>query len=46
MAAVEAKQLTKKYKTKTAVDQISFTVKEGELFAVLPVCCHFGRGIY
>lgn len=37
MIAVETKQLTKKYKTKTAVDGISFTVQEGELFALLGV---------
>lgn len=37
MKAVEAKNLTKKYKTKTAVDGISFTVEEGELFALLGV---------
>lgn len=37
MKAVEAKNLTKKYKTKTAVDGISFTVEQGELFALLGV---------
>ncbi len=37
MKAVEVKNLTKKYKTKTAVDSISFSVEEGELFALLGV---------
>ncbi len=37
MKAVEAVALTKKYKTKTAVDGISFHVDEGELFALLGV---------
>lgn len=37
MKAVEVKNLTKKYKTKTAVDNISFSVEEGELFALLGV---------
>lgn len=37
MKAVEVKNLTKKYKTKTAVDGISFSVEEGELFALLGV---------
>lgn len=37
MIAVEAKNLTKKYKTKTAVDGIRFSVEEGELFALLGV---------
>lgn len=37
MKAVEVKNLTKKYKTKTAVDNISFSVGEGELFALLGV---------
>lgn len=37
MRAVEAKMLTKKYKTKKAVDNISFAVNEGELFALLGV---------
>ncbi len=37
MKAVEVKNLTKKYKTKTAVDNVSFSVGEGELFALLGV---------
>lgn len=37
MKAVEVKNLTKKYRTKTAVDSISFSVEEGELFALLGV---------
>lgn len=37
MNAIEIKGLTKKYKTKTAVDNIDLTVKEGELFALLGV---------
>ncbi len=37
MKAVEAVSLTKKYKTKTAVDSISFHVDKGELFALLGV---------
>lgn len=37
MKAVEVKNLTKKYRTKTAVDGISFSVEEGELFALLGV---------
>ncbi len=37
MNAVEAVKLTKKYKSKTAVDGISFSVAEGELFALLGV---------
>lgn len=37
MFAVEAKNLTKKYKNKTAVDSISFNVEKGELFALLGV---------
>lgn len=37
MKAVEVKELTKKYKSKTAVDSISFSVEEGELFALLGV---------
>ncbi len=37
MKAVEAIGLTKKYKSKTAVDGISFHVEEGELFALLGV---------
>ena len=37
MNAIEIKGLTKKYKTKTAVDGIELTVEEGELFALLGV---------
>lgn len=37
MKAVEVKNLTKKYKNKTAVDSISFSVEKGELFALLGV---------
>ena len=37
MKAVEAIGLTKKYKTKTAVNAINFSVDEGELFALLGV---------
>ncbi len=37
MKAVEAISLTKRYKSKTAVDSISFHVEEGELFALLGV---------
>lgn len=37
MKAVEVKNLTKKYRTKTAVDSISFSVEKGELFALLGV---------
>ncbi len=37
MNAVEVKNLTKKYRNKTAVDSISFSVKQGELFALLGV---------
>lgn len=37
MNAIEIKGLTKKYKTKTAVNNISLTVEEGELFALLGV---------
>ena len=37
MIAVEARNLTKKYKTKTAVDGISLQVEQGELFALLGV---------
>lgn len=37
MKAVEVKNLTKKYRTKTAVDGINFSVEEGELFALLGV---------
>ncbi len=35
--AVEARNLTKKYKTKVAVDGINLKVEEGELFALLGV---------
>ena len=37
MKAVETKCLLKKYGEKTAVDNISFSVDEGELFALLGV---------
>lgn len=37
MTAIEVKDLTKKYKTKTAVDGISFKVENGELFSLLGV---------
>lgn len=37
MKAVETKDLLKKYGEKTAVDNISFSVDEGELFALLGV---------
>lgn len=37
MKAVEVKNLTKKFKEKIAVDGISFSVEEGELFALLGV---------
>lgn len=37
MYAIETRELTKKYKTKTAVDGISLAVNEGELFALLGV---------
>lgn len=37
MTAVAAKELVKKYKTKTAVDSISLNVEKGELFALLGV---------
>lgn len=37
MKIIEAKALTKKYKEKTAVKGIDFTVEEGELFALLGV---------
>ena len=37
MTAVEAKELVKKYKNKTAVDSISLNVEKGELFALLGV---------
>ncbi len=35
--AIETKELTKIYGTKTAVDHLSLTVREGELFALLGV---------
>ncbi|MDO4542412.1 MAG: ABC transporter ATP-binding protein [Bacillota bacterium] len=35
--AIEAKGLTKTYKNKTAVDDLSFTIDQGELFALLGV---------
>ena len=37
MIAVQTKNLTKKYKTKTAVDSINLEVNKGELFALLGV---------
>lgn len=37
MNAVETRELTKKYGQKTAVDGLSLTVKEGELYALLGV---------
>lgn len=37
MNAIEVKNLYKTYKTKTAVNGISFTVKQGELFSLLGV---------
>ncbi|MGN0688158.1 MAG: ABC transporter ATP-binding protein [Oscillospiraceae bacterium] len=37
MNAVEVSKLTKKYKSKTAVNGIDFSVKKGELFALLGV---------
>ena len=37
MNAIETKNLTKKYKNKTAVDSINLTVGEGELFSLLGV---------
>ncbi len=37
MLAIEAKGLTKKYKTKTAVDGLDLAIDEGELFALLGV---------
>lgn len=37
MKAIEVKELTKKYGTKTAVDAINFSVDDGELFALLGV---------
>lgn len=37
MTAVQTKNLTKKYREKTAVDALDLTVEEGELFALLGV---------
>ncbi|MBQ9233119.1 MAG: ABC transporter ATP-binding protein [Lachnospiraceae bacterium] len=37
MNAIETKNLTKKYKDKTAVDSLNLTVGEGELFSLLGV---------
>ena len=37
MNSIEIKNLTKKYKDKVAVDNISLNIKEGELFALLGV---------
>lgn len=37
MNAIQTRELTKRYKTKTAVDKINLTVSEGELFALLGV---------
>lgn len=37
MISVETRQLTKKYKEKTAVDKLDLTVGEGEFFALLGV---------
>ncbi len=37
MKAVEVTNLTKRYKSKTAVNSVSFSVEEGELFALLGV---------
>lgn len=37
MIAVETKKLTKKYKTKIAVNEVGLKVEEGELFALLGV---------
>lgn len=37
MNAIETKELTKKYKSKTAVNALSLTVAQGELFALLGV---------
>ena len=35
MLAIETKQLTKKFKEKTAVNQMNLKINEGELFALL-----------
>lgn len=37
MDAIKTVSLTKKYKDVTAVDELSLTVKEGELFSLLGV---------
>ena len=37
MIAIEAKELTKKYKNKTVVDALNLTIEQGELFALLGV---------
>lgn len=37
MIAIETKDLTKKYKNKTAVDSLNLSIVEGELFALLGV---------
>ncbi|MBO6115349.1 MAG: ABC transporter ATP-binding protein [Lachnospiraceae bacterium] len=37
MNTIETKNLTKKYKDKTAVDSLNLTIKEGELFSLLGV---------
>ena len=37
MTAVQARELTKRYKGKTAVNSLDITVKKGELFALLGV---------
>lgn len=35
MPVIEVDQLTKSYNGKTVVDDVSFTVEEGEIFAIL-----------
>src|SRR5690625_206829 len=35
MKRIEIKNLTKKYKNRTAVDTLNLTIKEGEFFALL-----------
>lgn len=37
MNAIETKNLTKKYKDKTAVDELNLTIREGELYGLLGV---------
>ena len=37
MTAIETKELTKRYKSKTAVDKLNLTIEQGELFALLGV---------